>query len=1039
MKKNYLLGMFAATGMLLATSCSNDELESAQSGNEAQVTFSLAAEGGIATRAISDGKSVDQLYYAIYDANQKLITTIATSNNGLLLKEDAFPNESKKDEVKVTLAKGQEYTAVFWAQDASCDAYTVTAETDGLKVAVDYDGDNNDETRDAFFKAEKFTVAGDKTIDVVLKRPFAQINVGVYESDWDAAVASGITIENSKVVINNAATSINLLTGAVDGSTEVTYDLSAIPTETLEVETDDTKAGKEEYKWLSMSYILVADNSTTDEDNDGTLGDARTTLESLNYTFSPVSGNPITFAEGLNSVPVQRNWRTNILGKILTGDIQFNITIDPVYDGDIIYPGASEMEQQLEMAASFGGTVTLSSDVELTAPLNVTADMILNLENGAELKGSINVAEGASLTVNGGAIVNTDDNVSGIVSNGDLTLNNVKITSARHALRIESGNVVINGGTYKVAPQSVKTLHALNVGDDNTVANVTIKGGTFVGPKGTDADSGSAVNVRSGSSVTIEGGNFSGGKNNTLANAGTLIVKGGTFDQKPADLYVASGYHAISYNNNYVVVPSDVTAIAANETELADALKAEVEKINVVLLNNIDLPISSLGQQTGGSGEYKLGGTSTEEITIDLNGKKLNVTTTYWSNLGAKNDDALFTIKNGTMTSSQATGTWNSYDLCFSNCNYAIENVVFEKAISFGNANRSVSLKDVTINETHDYYAMWIEAVGQNVYINGLTINSDGRGIKIDEQYVGTPAKVTLNIKDATFKTAKKAAIVVKSAAGAEIKASNLNIDAVAEDNYHAVWVDEDAATYADKVVVNGAFKAVEGTVATVSDTQGLKDALAGGKSTILLGAGNYTFPASSLKAGVTVICEEGTVFTGSSSLNINGATVIGATFSNPNGTASTGTINGTFKKCTFSGSNASRWAYAENSDIVFEDCVFNANGVYAIHYDGTTGANILYKNCKITGWVAITGGHKSLTFDGCQIYGNGTYGVIRVYGDTTIKNCTFDVAKVNTSDVYQDGIHAVDCTITVENCVNVNGEIDDIFNVSGTGVINKK
>ena len=47
MKKNYLLGMFAATGMLLATSCSNDELEVAQSGNEAQVTFSLGLENGI--------------------------------------------------------------------------------------------------------------------------------------------------------------------------------------------------------------------------------------------------------------------------------------------------------------------------------------------------------------------------------------------------------------------------------------------------------------------------------------------------------------------------------------------------------------------------------------------------------------------------------------------------------------------------------------------------------------------------------------------------------------------------------------------------------------------------------------------------------------------------------------------------------------------------------------------------------------------------------------------------------------------------------
>ena len=39
MKKNYLLGMYVAAGMLLATSCSNDELEVAQSENEAQVTF----------------------------------------------------------------------------------------------------------------------------------------------------------------------------------------------------------------------------------------------------------------------------------------------------------------------------------------------------------------------------------------------------------------------------------------------------------------------------------------------------------------------------------------------------------------------------------------------------------------------------------------------------------------------------------------------------------------------------------------------------------------------------------------------------------------------------------------------------------------------------------------------------------------------------------------------------------------------------------------------------------------------------------------
>ena len=243
--------------------------------------------------------------------------------------------------------------------------------------------------------------------------------------------------------------------------------------------------------------------------------------------------------------------------------------------------------------------------------------------------------------------------------------------------------------------------------------------------------------------------------------------------------------------------------------QLAEALRADEENIEVVLVNDIDLPISSLGQQTGGSGEYKLGGVNTKNITIDLNGKTLNVTTTYWSNLGAKNNDAVITIKNGTMTSSQASGTWNSYDLCFSNCNYVIEDVVFEKAVAFEGKN--YTLKNVTINETHDYYAMWISAKGQNVTIDGLTVNSDGRGIKIDEQYVSAPAHVTLNVANATFNTVKKAAIVVKSVAGATVNLENVDITNVAADNVFPVWVDSNSAAYADKVVVNGGLGKVEG------------------------------------------------------------------------------------------------------------------------------------------------------------------------------------------------------------------------------------
>ena len=326
MNKKLFLGMFAAAGMLLATSCSNDELDVVQSGNEAQVTFSLAAEGGIATRAISDGTGAKKLVYAVYNANGELIKTIANTDvNGQIVDNSAFDN-GLTENVTITLAKGQQYTVAFWAQNPNCTAYTTT---DLENVTIDYAGLNNDETRDAFFKAETFTVTGNTEIDVVLKRPFAQINVGVYQTDWDAAVASEIEIEKSKVTIEKAATSINLLTGEVEGEQTVEYGFDIIPAqfttpETLNVDLNEDGI-KENYVYLSMSYILA---------NDATTGYAKTTVEDLDFTFAPKSGNNINFSEGLNAVPVQRNWRTNIIGKILTGDVTFNITIDPIYDGE---------------------------------------------------------------------------------------------------------------------------------------------------------------------------------------------------------------------------------------------------------------------------------------------------------------------------------------------------------------------------------------------------------------------------------------------------------------------------------------------------------------------------------------------------------------------------------------------------------------------------------------------------------------------------------------------------------------------------------
>ena len=435
----------------------------------------------------------------------------------------------------------------------------------------------------------------------------------------------------------------------------------------------------------------------------------------------------------------------------------------------------------------------------------------------------------------------------------------------------------------------------------------------------------------------------------------------------------------------------------------ANALKAETSSIHVTLTQDIDVAISSLGQQTGGSGEYKLGGENTEAITIDLNGHKLNITTTYWSNIGAKNSDAVFTIKNGTMTSSQPTGTWDSYDLTFSNCNYVIEDVDFEKAIAFANTGKSVSLKDVTIKETHDYYAMWICAEGMNVTADNLTIESDGRGIKIDEQYVGAPAKVTLTVKNSKFTTANKAAILVKSAAGAEINVENLDITGVAADNQFAVWVDEDAAAYADKVVVNGAMVKVEGSVAQlVTSNDELTAAVNNGATKVYLADGTYTmYPAGIEVVGYgdnVVLDVQGKAYGVHGNVTIENVKLV---FSNDNykGFQHTNvesykncTIVGqpflygndvTFEGCTFEQTSADAynvWTYGAKA-VEFVDCVFNSAGKSVLIYaeSGSNGQVALFEGCELNASAPVAG-KAAIEIDSSLI--NGVYDI--TINDTT-------------------------------------------------------
>lgn len=833
--------MFAAAGMLLATSCSNDELDVVQSGNEAQVTFSLAAEGGIATRAISDGTGAKKLVYAVYNANGELIKTIANADvNGQIVDNSAFDNDLTEN-VTITLAKGQQYTVAFWAQDPKCTAYTTT---DLENVEVDYAGLNNDETRDAFFKAETFTVTGNTEINVVLKRPFAQINVGVYQTDWNAAVASGIEIEKSKVTIEKAATSINLLTGEVEGEETVEYGFATIPAqfttpETLDVDLDKDGT-KEKYVYLSMSYILA---------NDATTGYAKATLEDLDFTFAPKSGNNINFSEGLNAVPVQRNWRTNIIGKILTGDVTFNITIDPIYDGEYNNGNAQPVNINGVYYTTIQDAVNNVKDGEVIKVATGTYTEVVKVTGGKNF-----TLEAAGPNVVIAALDHQSNGTPSTVKVKGITFDNSVTTAGWFTGTAQNiapcvgawgGNLTFEDCAFIIAGTSGKETGVMTWWTtENNVMSLSFNNCTFEG-KDHHANARAMqiygyVNMEVNNcsfntkkdytlKYVAQNGNIATFSNNIVNNSENFVELGSS--AYPGDKYTANiedntlgegvNTHVIANHETQTVnVNGNVQVIAEGLTKdengnYAASSNAGIEaamdlnKKNVTVVLNEDVTVDVTAWAT-----LEFGGDQSETITINGNGKTLtfNHKNGDWNNITTANNAKLI-IKNAHITNSgNNNGPWNRHDLNFA-CDVELIDVTSDKAIAL---KAGGTLTNVTINDenTSDTYALWIQPNGQTVTLNGCVIDmidcTDGRGITINDQYVDSPLKVTLNVSNTSFKTEEKAAIIVKSTAGADITLSNVDITNVAADAVNAVWVDADRSGSFDSVNVSGGTKVQE-------------------------------------------------------------------------------------------------------------------------------------------------------------------------------------------------------------------------------------
>lgn len=436
MNKHFLFTMLAASTMVLATGCSSsDDTAVKQENNSlATVSFSVQADALANTRAISDGSGADELIYRVFDKDGNVISASLAKKT-----ETGLTDLLTGHKVTLYLAKGQTYKVAFWAQDADCRAYSVD---DNMGVTVSYDGANNDETRDAFFKTVDVTVTGDMSVDVTLKRPFAQINVGCTDDDWNAAQASNINVTTSAVTVKDAATKLNVIDGTVSGSQDVTYTAANIPAETLKVDADGDGT-KEEYNYLSMCYILP---------NETTTGAAKTTA-GTEFTFKPESGNDITLSDGLQAIPVQRNYRTNIVGKILSGEVSFNVKVDPIYNNpDYIFnePGWDGKTLKQPSLSTDGTTYEVNTPEELAWVFNNGYNP--RTHDGNTFKKSVSVKK--DLNMGGHALYRVWIDADGLELNGNgHTVYNFKLTTegsgSSYSYGLFRGDALEHGITVK--------------------------------------------------------------------------------------------------------------------------------------------------------------------------------------------------------------------------------------------------------------------------------------------------------------------------------------------------------------------------------------------------------------------------------------------------------------------------------------------------------------------------------------------------------------------------------------------------------------
>ena len=439
-----LMAMLALVALTFA-SCQKENVQDPSS-QEADVTFTLSSPA-MQTKAFADGNTVNTVHVHVYKVDASGNLSYIAPTTGSPTKEVTMTGGSATYSAR--LVTGQKYTFVFWA-DYQADGYTSPYTYDAVNqtISVNYNAACNDEKRDAFYAViPNVTITGAYSQSVTLKRPFAQVNFGVTTADYDAAVAAGVTVNGAAVKCTKAANAINLLNGTTSGEVDATFATATLPSETL-------TAANTSYKYVAMNYVLVGKDAKTLSDITLTLNATGAASGTPEYTYT--------------NIPLQGNYRTNIVGELFTSPANIKITVDK----NFTQPDNNEIVTNV-------GSLAAANTALANGATNIQISNVTSSEAGTTKLQMPATLESITVTIDeidSGANLQIEKPASG--SNPTSVAVNLPPTASVSQLTINlpDSHVEVNGAAYSSITATTSN-NTLVIGEDAQVTNLIIQAG----------------------------------------------------------------------------------------------------------------------------------------------------------------------------------------------------------------------------------------------------------------------------------------------------------------------------------------------------------------------------------------------------------------------------------------------------------------------------------------------------------------------------------------------------------------------------------